>query len=163
MLLLGAMAHPVPAPAERLPNNAWQLLAVGYPEDREVEVRLGGAEKTLIAKGRGKVRWKNGTSTVELRLEDLSGPEEVGWTGRQYILWAVDHEKRIVNLGRVPLNSHEAKWRLQVPFRIFGLLVTAETDPQAATPSVHVALESLLPTNPTLVVPAFRVPLALAP
>ena len=54
---------------------------------------------------------------------------------RQYVLWVIDSEKRSVRLGPVPLNKRKAKWKVQVPFRVFGLLVTAEENPQAEAPS----------------------------
>ncbi|OFV99121.1 MAG: hypothetical protein A3H94_01050 [Acidobacteria bacterium RIFCSPLOWO2_02_FULL_60_20] len=149
--------------AERLPENGWQLLAVAYPADRDVEVVLGGAEKTLASKGLGKVKWHDNAATVELKLERLPSPAEAGWSGAQYVLWAIDSDKRTMNLGLVPANGSKAEWKIQLPFRIFGLLITAEKNPQAAAPSTAVALESLLPTDPNLVVPVFRVNLSLAP
>lgn len=148
---------------ERLPENGWQLLAVAYPADRDVEVVLGGAEKTLTSKGLGKVKWQDNAAAVELKLERLPRPAEAGWTGAQYVLWAIDSDKRTMNLGLVPANGDKAEWKIQVPFRIFGLLITAEKNPQAAAPSTQVAVESLLPTDPNLVVPVFRVNLSLAP
>lgn len=147
---------------ERVSENEWNLLAVAYPPDREVSVVLGGAEKTLTAKGRFKVKWQGNAAALELEVEGLRSPTENGWTGQQYILWAVDEEKRAVNLGPVPLRGDGAQWRVQVPFRVLGLLVTSENNPQADGPSNSVVLESLLPSDPRLVVPVFRVRLKLA-
>jgi hypothetical protein len=143
--------------------QGWEVFAIAYPDDRDVTVTLGGGEKTLTARGECKVRWRENIASLELEVEGLPAPAQAGWTGSQYVLWAIDSEKKIVNLGSVPLNSDEAEWTAQAPFRIFGLLVTAETDPQASSPSSAVALESLLPTDPKLVVPVFRVPLTFAP
>ena len=149
--------------AERLPDNGWRLLAVAYPPDRDVEVVLGGAEKTLSSKGLAKVKWHENAAALEVEMENLPTPAEAGWTGQQLVLWAIDSEKRVLNLGLVPLNGKHAKWKLQVPFRVFGLLVTAEENAQASAPSAAVVLESRLPVNPTLVVPVFRVELHLNP
>ena len=149
--------------AEGLPNNRWQLLAVAYPPDREVSVTLGGSDRTLTSRGFCKVKWSDSAALLELELEDLPAPTELEWTGRQYVLWAVDSGKRTLNLGLVPLHGKQAKWKLRVPFRVFGLLITAENQPQAQTPSTAVALESRLPTDPRLVVPVFRVTLTLTP
>ena len=148
---------------ERLPDNGWRLLAVAYPPDRDVEVVLGGAEKTLLSKGLAKVKWRENAAAVEIEMENLPTPAEAGWTGQQFVLWAVGSEKQVMNLGLVPLNGKHAKWKLQVPFRVFGLLVTAEENAQASAPSAGVVLESRLPINPTLVVPVFRVDLHLNP
>jgi len=162
-LLWTMVLSTAPLRGERLPNNGWRVLAVAYPEDRDVEVVLGGAEKTLISRGLCKVRWKDNAANLELKLENLPSPSDAGWSGTQYVLWAVDNEKRTMNLSLVPTNGGEAEWTVQVPFRIFGLLITAEKNPQATNPSINVALESLLPTDSRLVVPAFRVDLSLTP
>ena len=148
--------------AGQLPGNRWDLLAISYPPDRDVTISLGGGEKTLTAAGTCKVRAKKESASFEIEIRDLSPAAEAGWTGRQYVLWAIDRDKRAVNLGVVPQRGKSAKWSLQVPFRAFGLLVTAEQDPKATAPGTAVALESLLPTNPDLVVPVYRVEVALA-
>ena len=149
--------------AGSLPGNRWDLLTVAFPPGRGITVSLGGAEKTLTARGTCSVKSKQQAAAFEIEIEELKPASEIGWTGRQYVLWAVDRENRAVNLGLVPLRGKSAKWSVQVPFRVFGLLVTAEQDPKATAPSSAVALESLLPTNPDLVVPVYRVEVALTP
>ncbi len=149
--------------AGQLPGNRWELLAIVYPPDREILIEMGGGEKTLTVKGFCKVRAKKDATSLEIEVKGLAAPGEIGWSGKQYVLWAFDRDKRAVNLGLVPLNSKSAKWSLSVPFRAFGLLVTAEQDPKATTPSTAVAMEGLLPTNPDLVVPIYRLEIGLAP
>jgi hypothetical protein len=146
-----------------LPNNQWELFAVAYPPDRDVSVSLGGGEKTVTSRGLCKVKWQNDAASMEIVIENLPSAQEVGWPGRQYILWAIDEEKRPLNLGPVPLSGRDAKWKLRAPVRVFGLLVTAEQDPQAKIPSTAVALESLLPTDRYLVVPVKRISVSLNP
>ena len=145
-----------------LPDGQWELLAIAYPPDRTVSVILGGAEKTLTSKGICEVKWHGKAATMEIQIENLPSAQEIGWSGQQYILWAIDPEKRAVNLGPVPLSKKNAKWKVQVPIRVFGLLVTAEKNPKAETPSAAVVLESLLPSDRYLVVPVVRVNVALA-
>lgn len=147
--------------AGQLPGNRWDLLAIAYPPGRDISVYLGGAEKTLTASGTCKVKAKKNAASFEIEVKNLPSTETAGWTGRQYVLWAIDNEKRAVNLGVVPQHGKSAKWSVEVPFRAFGLLVTAERDPKAAAPGPDVAMESLLPTNPNLVVPVYRVEVAL--
>ena len=125
-------------------------------------VTLGGGEKTLTAKGTCKVKWQKEAASLEIEINDLPAAAQLGWPNQQYVLWAIDPEKRIVNLGLVPLQGQDGKWKTQVPLRIFGLLVTAEKDAKAEAPGTSVVLESLLPTNPTLVVPVRRVTVSLA-
>ena len=150
-------------PAGKLPGDHWELLTVAYPPDRDVSVVLGGAEKTLTTKGICKVKWQNGSASMEIKVENLPAAGEIAWAGRQYVLWAIDSEKRSVNLGPLPLNKKNAKWKVKAPFRVFGLLVTAEQNPSAEAPSGAVVLESLLPTDPRLVLPVLRVDVALVP
>ena len=157
--LLGAAS----LPAGKLPGDHWELLTVAYPPDRDISVVLGGAEKTLTTKGICKVKWQNGSASIEIKVENLPAASEIDWAGRRYVLWAIDSEKRSVNLGPVPLNKKNAKWKVQAPFRVFGLLVTAEQNPSAEAPSGAVVMESLLPTDPRLVLPVFRVDVPLVP
>ena len=67
-----------------------------------------------------------------------------------------------MNLGLVPLSKKNAKWKVQVPIRVFGLLVTAEKNLKAEAPGAAVVLESLLPSDRYLVVPVMRLTIALA-
>ena len=157
--LLGAAS----LPAGKLPGGHWELLTVAYPPDRDVLVALGGTEKTLTTKGICKVKWQNGSASLEIKVKDLPAASEINWAGRRYVLWAIDSAKRSVNLGPLPLNKKNATWKAQAPFRVFGLLVTAEQNPSAEAPSGAVVMESLLPTDPSLVVPVFRVDVALVP
>lgn len=149
--------------AGSLPNNQWQLLVIAYPPGRDVSVTLGGGERTLTAKGLCKVKYENDGARAEIEIQSLPSAESIGWPGTQYVLWAIDDEKRATNLGPVPLSGDGAKWNLQLPLRVFGLLVTAEKSAQATAPSSAVVLESLLPTDRYLVVPVFRVNVDLAP
>lgn len=148
--------------AGQLPGNRWDLLAIAYPPGKEVAVSLGGAERTLTAAGAIKVKAKPDSSSLEIEIKNLPASGEVGWTGKQYVLWVLDREKRVMNMGPVPVRGKGAKWSVQIPFRVFGLLVTAEQDPKASAPSDEVAMESLLPIDPNLVVPIYRVEVALA-
>ena len=146
-----------------MPDQHWEVLAIAYPPDRTVSVILGGAEKTLTSKGACQVKWHDQSATLAIEVTNLPSAQEIGWPGQQYVLWAIDSEKRALNLGPVPLGKKEAKWKVQVPFRVFGLLVTAEKNPKAEAPSTAVVLESLLPADPFLVIPVMRVNVALAP
>ena len=157
---LGGILVPVLL-AGPVPNHHWEVLAVAYPPDRTVSILLGGAERTLTSKGLCEVKWQKDVATMEIGVENLPAPGELGKPGQQYVLWAIDSDKRILNLGLVPWRDKQAKWKVQVPFRIFGLLVTVEGNPKAEVPSTTVALESLLPTDPFLVLPVFRVDMAL--
>ena len=148
--------------AGQLPGNRWDLLAIAYPPGREIAVNLGGAEKTLASTGAFKVKAKADSSSLEIEIKNLPAPGEVGWTGKQYVLWALDREKRVMNMGLVPVRGKGGKWSVQIPFRVFGLMVTAEQDAKSSAPSEAVAMESLLPIDPDIVVPIYRVEVALA-
>lgn len=136
---------------------------IAYPPDRDVSISLGGGERTLTSKGLCKIKYKNDSASMEIEIQDLPSSESIGWPGTQYVLWAIDDEKHARNLGSVPLSGDGAKWNVQIPLRVFGLLVTAEKNVQATAPSTAVVLESLLPTDRFLVVPVFRVNIDLVP
>jgi len=148
--------------AGSLPNNQWELLVIAYPPDRDVSVTLGGAERTLTSKGLCKIKYEDEGAQMEVEIRNLPAGQAIGWPGTQYVLWAIDEEKRATNLGAVPLSGENAKWDVRIAQRVFGLLVTAEKNPQATAPSTAVVLESLLPTDRYLVVPVFRVSVDLA-
>ena len=160
-VLLAALSFEVSAGP--LPDGRWDLLTISYPADRDVEIGLGGSDKTLTAKGTCRVKWQKGTASLAIEIRDLSSPAEAGWANQQYVLWAFDQQKHAINLGVVPLRGKSAKWSVQMPARAFGLLVTAEQDPKTSVPSPAVAMESLLPTDPDLVLPAYRVVVDLGP
>ena len=162
-LMTASLLAPANLWGGRKTDHGWELLAVAYPDGREVEVALGGSERALSSQGACKVKWRDNVAALELEIQNLPSPEQLGWAGKQYVLWAIDSEKRAVNLGLLPLKSTDATWKGQVSQRIFGLLITAERDPQAAVPSNAVVMESLLPRDPSLVVPVFRVELSLVP
>jgi hypothetical protein len=165
VLLAGILAlsafSPILLMAESISANQWRVFAVAYPDDRNVEVTLGGSMRTLTTRGVSTVRWSDGTAAVELKIENLPSPSETGLSGSQYVLWAIDEDSNPTNLGTIPISGKNVEWKIQVPSRIFGLLITAENSAQVTTPSAAVALESLLPINPDLVVPVFRVDVAL--
>jgi hypothetical protein len=146
-----------------LPNNQWELLVIAYPPDRDVSVSLGGTERTLTSKGLCKIKYRKEGATMEIEIQNLPSSQSIGWPGTQYVLWAIDDEKHVTNLGPVPMSGDSAKWDMQVPLRVFGLLVTAEKNAKASAPSTAVVLESLLPTDRFLVIPVFRVNVDLAP
>jgi hypothetical protein len=157
MLAIGGSA----AWAERAGANAWRLLVVGYPDARDVDVRIGGSEKALKARGLARIKWRDGQASVQMEANDVPSPAELGKNGGQLVLWAVDQDRKIVNLGVVQQSGKKLKVKVSVPLRIFGLLLTAESDASAKAPGSIVALESRLPTNPDLVLPVFRVEVPL--
>ena len=163
LIVSGAPIVPVDLIAGLLPNNQWELLVIAYPPDRDVAVTLGGAQRTLTSKGLCKIKYQDQGAAMEIEIQNLPSSQAIGWPGTQYVLWAIDEEKRPRNLGAVPLSGDGAKWNVQVPLRVFGLLVTAEKNAQVTAPSTAVVLESLLPTDRYLVVPVFRVNVPLAP
>ena len=160
--LLALLAlFPLGAWSERSSATAWSLLAVAYPDARDVEVVVGGSEHALTSRGLVKVKWRDGAATVEIAADQLPAPADLGKTGGQYVLWAVDQDKKVMNLGAVQLNGKRIKTSVQVPFRIFGLLLTVESDVQTRIPGTAVVLESRLPVNPDLVLPVFKIEVPL--
>jgi len=160
VMTLAILASP-PARGERAGANAWRLLAVAYPDARDVDVTIGGSERALTARGLAKIKWREGAAAVEITADQVPSPGDIGRDGGHLVLWAIDQDKKVVNLGAVQLSGKKLKASAKAPFRIFGLLITAESDAAAKTPSSAVALESRLPIDPNLVLPVFRVEVPL--
>src|SRR5579864_6797767 len=91
-----------------LPGNHWEVLTVVYPPGQTVFANLGGAEKTLTAKGICRVKYRQEAALLDIEIKNLPSTTESGWTGRQYVLWAVDREKRTLNMGLVPSRGKDA-------------------------------------------------------
>jgi hypothetical protein len=159
--LLLAIGAGISLQAERAGASTWRLLAVAYPDARDVDVSIGGSERALTARGVARVKWRDGEAVVEIEANQIPAPGEIGKGGTQMVLWAVDQDRKVANLGVVQLSGKKLRTKVKVPFRIFGLLLTAESDAAAKTPGSSVVLESRLPINPDLVLPVFRVEVPL--
>src|SRR5262245_9914739 len=100
VIILGILANPS-ARGERAGANVWRLLAVAYPDARDIDVTIGGSERALTARGLAKVKWRDGAAAIEMTADRVPSPEELGKRGGQLVLWAIDQDKKVVNLGAV--------------------------------------------------------------
>ncbi|MDP2343535.1 MAG: hypothetical protein Q8O67_21425 [Deltaproteobacteria bacterium] len=93
----------------------------------------------------GKVRVSegpNGNTKVEVTLDHLPNPRALDPTYATYVVWIKPDERgQFMNMGQVAIND-EREGRLETitPLHRFTLVVTAEPDATATTPSGAIML-----------------------
>lgn len=129
-----------------------ETVAVTYPLDATVNVRFRGTTRLPRLKGEAKIRRTGRRGTrVELAVENLPRPFELGGPYTTYILWAITPEGRVDSLGEIKRNGSfifNSKVDVTTPLQTFALIVTAEPHFLVRTPSRMVVLENLPPREP---------------
>jgi outer membrane protein OmpA-like peptidoglycan-associated protein len=129
-----------------------ETVAITYPLDSTINVRFRGTTRLPRLKGEAKVRRTGRRGTrVELGVENLPRPSELGGPYTTYILWAVTPEGRVDSLGEIKRNGSfifDSKVDVTTPLQTFALIVTAEPHFLVRTPSRMVVLENLPPREP---------------
>ncbi len=148
VLVAGCLAFPLASSLkpQASPPEAGKrfVLVIQYPFDQKIKLplfRTGALEKV---DGEATVRRKKST-VVEVELADAPQPSSVKPEYQAYVLWAVEANGNLVNLGAFEKNRAEVTTRLQA----FGLVVSLEPDPRAAKPKGLFVLESHLPAKRT--------------
>ncbi len=126
-----------------------ETVAVTYPLDQTINVRFRGTTALPRLKGEAKVRRtaRRGTR-VELNVDNLPRPSELGGPYTTYILWAISPEGRVDSLGEIKRSGSfffNSKVDVTTPLQTFALIVTAEPHFLVRTPSRMVVLENLPP------------------
>lgn len=135
-------AFPQPSPQGRY------VLAVQYPPELKITMpffRTGIADK-LDAEGevkRSKPREKPSVK-VQVELKDAPAPSSIKPEYQAYVLWAVNEKTEFVKLG--VLNK---KVETETPLLAFGMVISAEPDPNADQPKGAFVLETGLPDKKT--------------
>jgi outer membrane protein OmpA-like peptidoglycan-associated protein len=131
--------------AERavLGQTGRNIQAIGYP--------VGGGGTTVDLKstglipqadGEARVQAKPGATNVEVKIEGLEPPTELGAEFLTYVLWAVSPEGRAINLGGIVVNNGRGKLKATAPLQSFSLFVTAEPYSVVRQPSEMLVLEN---------------------
>ena len=124
------------------------VLAVQYPPELKIVMpffRTGVLDK-IDAEGevkRSKPRAKPSVK-VEVDLKGAPSPSSVKPEYQAYVLWAVTEKAEFVKLG--VLNK---KVETETPPLAFGMVISAEPDPNAAQPKGVFVLETGLPDKKT--------------
>ena len=122
------------------------LVAVQFPEQREVKVGFAATKQAPPASLEAAVTFRGGQGQIELAFDDMKPAILFGGDVTSYVVWAVGREGKTVNLGELPVRERRGKASLTSGLKEFALLITAETHPLADVPSALVMFSSL-PVN----------------
>jgi outer membrane protein OmpA-like peptidoglycan-associated protein len=91
------------------------------------------------------VESKNGMIRVSAEFKHLPPPSSFGSEYLAYVMWAISPDRAPVNLGELARDGERAKIDVVRKRGSFGLVVTAERDPDVEQPAGEVVLESGVP------------------
>lgn len=124
-----------------------QATAITFPLDETVLVQFRGTTRFPRMKGDAKIRRVDRSGTrVELTVERMPRPFDLGAGYATYVLWAVSPEGRADNLGEIKRRGtfeFNSKFEGTTTLQTFALIVTAEPHFLVKTPSRTVMLENL--------------------
>lgn len=127
--------------------------AITYPLDDTVLVQFRGTTRFPRMKGNAKVKRTTRSGTrVELEVDNMPRPFELGAGYATYIVWAISPEGQIDNLGEIKRSGLffiDSKITVTTPLQTFALIITAEPHFMVTRPSQQIMLENLYPTSPT--------------
>jgi outer membrane protein OmpA-like peptidoglycan-associated protein len=120
------------------------IKAVGY------QVGGGGTRVDLIgtqllpqANGEARVEAKKGVTDIEVTVQGLTRPENLGSEFLTYVLWAASADGRAINLGEIqPNKAGYGTIKATTQLQTFSLFVTAEPYFAVAHPSELIVLEN---------------------
>jgi len=147
VLATGAAAQSANVPASAL--TARNIKAIGYPVNGgSTTVDLVSTGLIRSMSGKAKVQAKPGVTQVEVRVEGMNPPSNLGAEFLTYVLWAVSTEGHAVNLGEVVFNSNgNGQLKATTQLATFSLFVTAEPYFAVRQPSEMLILENALREN----------------
>ena len=150
--LLASLIVAVAVIAQDQSDTDRETIAITYPLDQSIEVRFRGTTRLPRAKGSAKVKRTGRRGTrVELNIDNLPRPFELGGPYTTYVLWAISPEGRVDSLGEIKRSGSmffNSKIDVTTPLQTFALIVTAEPHFLVSTPSRMVVLENLPPRDP---------------
>ncbi len=141
-LVLGALAQV---------DVARKTVAITYPLDDTVTVQFRGTTRFPRMKGEAKVKrtTRSGT-TIELSVEKMPRPFELGAGYATYVLWAISPTGQADNLGEIKRSGLffiDSKVRVTSPLQTFSMIITAEPHFMVTRPSQAIMLENLYPVG----------------
>lgn len=103
---------------------------------------------TLVPAADGSVKMgtdSNGNTSVELNVKHLAKPESLTPPATSYVVWFQSSGTAPQNKGVLRVDDElEGNFKAVTPFKVFALMVTAENDPRASSPSSTVILKQQL-------------------
>ncbi len=130
---------------------ARKTTAITYPLDETVRVQFKGTTRFPRMTGSAKVKRTSRSGTrVELSVDKMPRPFELGRGFATYVLWAISPTGQADNLGEIKRSGLffiDSKVNVTTPLQTFALLVTAEPHFLVSRPSQEIMLENLTPTG----------------
>ena len=128
---------------------ARKTIAVTYPLGDLVTLQFRGTTRFPRMKGEAKVKrtGRNGTR-IELSVEKMPRPFELGAGYATYVLWAISPTGVADNLGEIKRSGIffiDSKMTVTTPLQTFSLIITAEPHFLVTRPSQAIMLENLYP------------------
>jgi hypothetical protein len=125
--------------------NVWVpaiLLVFGIGCAQKVAVRR--SPDVPAAQAEAKItRTDNNNTRIELEVQHLAPPHNLTPRKSVYVVWAQAPQGRTINLGQMIVGQDRASEFVGLtPLYEFRILVTAEKQPTAATPSNQVVLST---------------------
>jgi outer membrane protein OmpA-like peptidoglycan-associated protein len=131
---------------------ARKTTAITYPLDDTVLVQFRGTTRFPRMKGNAKVKRTSRSGTrVELEVDNMPRPFELGAGYATYVVWAISPEGQIDNLGEIKRSGLffiNSKITVTTPLQTFAIIITAEPHFMVTRPSQQIMLENLYPTSP---------------
>lgn len=128
---------------------ARKTTAITYPLDDNVTVQFRGTTRFPRMKGEAKVkRTARSGTTIELSVEKMPRPFELGAGYATYVVWAISPTGQADNLGEIKRSGLffiDSKVRVTTPLQTFALIITAEPHFMVTRPSQAIMLENLYP------------------
>jgi outer membrane protein OmpA-like peptidoglycan-associated protein len=120
------------------------IKAIGY------RVGGGGTRSNLVgtqllpqANGEARVEAKKGITDIDVAVQELTRPENLGSEFLTYVLWAASPDGRAINLGEIqPNKAGNGEIKATTQLQTFSLFVTAEPYFAVAHPSELIVLEN---------------------
>lgn len=128
-----------------------QITAATYPLNDEARLQFRGTTRFPRMSGNAKIKRtpRNGTE-IELSVDKMPRPFELGAGYATYVLWAISPEGQVDNLGEIKRRGllwFDSKISVTTKLQTFALLITAEPHFLVRTPSREIMLENLTPTT----------------
>lgn len=146
VLILCFFAVSIPA-ARAQTDVPRQTTAMTYPEGETIKVKFRGTTRFPRMTGEATVKRSDRRGTeIQLSVEKMPRPFELGAGYATYILWAISPDGQADNLGEIKRSGLffiDSKITRTTPLQTFALIITAEPHYLVRRPSREVMLENL--------------------
>lgn len=153
LIFLFVFIAAIPFSAAAQVDVARKTTAITYPLDDTVNVPFRGTTRFPRMKGNATVKRTTRSGTrVELTVDKMPRPFELGAGYATYVVWAISPEGQVDNLGEIKRSGLffiDSKITVTTPLQTFALIITAEPHFLVTRPSQQIMLENLYPISPT--------------